>query len=146
MRRLSSALTSAPGPWEWDRILKAAGLAANSHTPKCLRDTFASQLLSNGVSKERIQRYLGHSSVVVTETHYAKWVGNTEEWEEMERVDGEVTPDFMARLPSPPSSPPSGVTVTSSRVTPEARNVAKWLRERVVELGGIEPPTLRLPA
>lgn len=39
-----------------------------------LRDTFAVDLLSKGFSVEDLSKLLGHSSVKVTERHYAPWV------------------------------------------------------------------------
>jgi integrase len=41
--------------------------------PHRLRDTFAVRMLLKGVSIEDVSRLLGHSSVKVTETYYAKW-------------------------------------------------------------------------
>jgi len=44
--------------------------------PHRLRDTFAVRKLLRGVPIEDVQRLLGHSSVRVTETYYAKWVAS----------------------------------------------------------------------
>jgi integrase len=41
--------------------------------PHRLRDTFAVRALLRGVPLEDVSRLLGHSSIKVTETHYAKW-------------------------------------------------------------------------
>jgi integrase len=38
------------------------------------RDTFATELLLAGVPLERVSVLLGHSSIKVTEKHYAPWV------------------------------------------------------------------------
>jgi integrase len=43
--------------------------------PHRLRDTFAVRKLLAGFQLEDVSRLLGHSSVKVTETYYAKWVG-----------------------------------------------------------------------
>lgn len=43
-----------------------------------LRDTFACDLLQNGVSLEDVSNLLGHQSIVTTERHYAKWIPGTE--------------------------------------------------------------------
>ena len=42
--------------------------------PHRFRDTFAVELLLAGVPLERVSVLLGHSSVKVTEKHYAPWV------------------------------------------------------------------------
>jgi integrase len=42
--------------------------------PHRLRDIFAVRMLLKGISLEDLSRLLGHSSVRVTETYYAKWV------------------------------------------------------------------------
>ena len=38
------------------------------------RDTFAVELLKNGVSLETVSMLLGHASIKVTEKHYKPWV------------------------------------------------------------------------
>lgn len=83
--------------------MKRAGLDTGeaSHTPKDLRDTFASQLLTVGVPLERIKKYLGHATIRVTEKHYATWV-HEEEAEGFRLGEGEVRPDFLARLVESP--------------------------------------------
>ena len=44
------------------------------HIPNRFRDTFAVELLLSGVPIERVSILLGHSSVRITEKHYAPWV------------------------------------------------------------------------
>lgn len=44
--------------------------------PHRLRDTFAINKLLAGLQLDDVSRLLGHSSVKVTETYYAKWVGS----------------------------------------------------------------------
>jgi len=44
--------------------------------PHRLRDTFAVRKLLSGFQLDDVQRLLGHSSVKVTETYYAKWVSS----------------------------------------------------------------------
>jgi integrase len=46
---------------------------------KGVRDTFAVELLFAGVPLERISILLGHSSVKITEKHYAPWVRERQE-------------------------------------------------------------------
>ena len=52
-----------------------AGLSSHPSRPTfhSLRDTFASTLLRSGVRLEVVSKLLGHSSVVVTERHYARF-------------------------------------------------------------------------
>src|SRR5215470_6070468 len=58
------------GPW---RIaLATAGLAWRK--PYALRHTFATLLLSQGQSAKYVAAQLGHSSVMTTFTHYARWM------------------------------------------------------------------------
>jgi len=60
----------------WQRTLaklfENAGIA-NGHAHR-FRDTFSVKLLSAGVSLEAVSVLLGHSSVKITEKHYAPWV------------------------------------------------------------------------
>jgi integrase len=42
---------------------------------KDLRDTFASQLLTSGVSLGYVSKQLGHADVAVTARHYARRAG-----------------------------------------------------------------------
>jgi integrase len=42
--------------------------------PHRLRDTFATRSLLRGISIGDVSRLLGHSSVKITETYYAKWI------------------------------------------------------------------------
>ncbi len=53
-------------------------LGARCGVPDCrphrLRDTFAVRKLLSGLQLDDVSRLLGHSSVKVTETYYAKWV------------------------------------------------------------------------
>ena len=54
---------------------RARGLAGikDGH-PHRFRDTFAVELLLSGVPLERVSVLLGHSSIKVTERHYAPWI------------------------------------------------------------------------
>lgn len=59
------------------RILKAAELPKHFST-HCLRHTYASILISDGVSLAYVQRQLGHKSIKLTVDTYGKWlpIGN----------------------------------------------------------------------
>jgi integrase/recombinase XerD len=67
-------LTTAVRMWDMrlKRIFNKAGIF-NGHAHR-LRDTFATELLLQGVSMENVSRLLGHQSIKVTERHYAPWV------------------------------------------------------------------------
>ncbi len=54
------------------RVFKAAKIAG-AH-PHRFRHTFAVELLKKGVPMEEVSVLLGHSSVRITEKHYASWV------------------------------------------------------------------------
>lgn len=59
----------------WAGLLRDAGLPHFGwHT---LRHTYAARLLSAGVSIFKVSRWLGHSSVLVTESHYGHLVPET---------------------------------------------------------------------
>ena len=56
-------------------VFKKAGLAGQGHMMSHrLRETFAVDLLENGVPMEEVSKLLGHESIKTTERHYAKWV------------------------------------------------------------------------
>jgi len=52
---------------QWARACAAAGVAGA--TPHALRHTYASRLVTNGVTIARVQKLLGHSSIVTTERY-----------------------------------------------------------------------------
>ena len=90
---------------EWRRILQRAGLG--HRTPKDLRDTFASQLLTAGVQLGYVSKQLGHADVAVTAKHYARWAGGDLYRLPLTLLPGEVPADFIARLEKSPHSPPT---------------------------------------
>ena len=59
------------------KVFELAGIE-NGH-PHRFRDTFAVELLLAGVPMERVSVLLGHSSIRVTERHYAPWVRSRQE-------------------------------------------------------------------
>jgi integrase len=72
-------VTSAIGVWErtFKRLFDIAGIP-DGHAHR-LRDTFAVDLLQRGVSLEDVSVLLGHSSIRITEKHYAPWVKSRQE-------------------------------------------------------------------
>jgi site-specific recombinase XerD len=65
---------TAAGNWRRTlrRVFKLAGVK-DGH-PHRFRDTFAVELLLAGVPLERVSVLLGHTSIKVTEKHYAPWI------------------------------------------------------------------------
>ncbi len=59
--------------WNLKRVLAAAGLPSH-HTPHSLRHSYASILLSAGVSPEYVRRQLGHKSLDLTIRVYGSWL------------------------------------------------------------------------
>ena len=73
--KLKSAVT------DWQRSLaKVYGTAGvpDAHAHR-FRDSFAVELLMSGVPLERVSVLRGHSSVKITERHYAPWVRERQE-------------------------------------------------------------------
>jgi len=80
----------------FDCACGAAGLTG--HTPKGLRDTFASQLLTAGVTLAYVALQLGHQDEKTTAKHYAKWVASDRYREPMALIEGEVPADLLTRM------------------------------------------------
>jgi integrase len=118
----------------WRRILKRAKLGHRS--PKDLRDTYASWLLSLGVQFGYVSQQLGHSDVAVTARHYAKWCGGDQYREPMSLLPGEVPADLIARVIESPQSPLNA----DSREWIVRDNSAEY-GEFLVAQGRIELPT-----
>jgi len=55
------------------RVLAKAALGPQ-YSPKSLRHTYASIMISEGANLLYVARQLGHSSVSVTEKHYTRWI------------------------------------------------------------------------
>ena len=108
---------------EWRRISKRADLGRVRL--KDLRDTFASQLLTAGITLQYISGQLGHESVGVTEKHYAKWIGDDDYREPMRLDDGEIPADLLARLPEKVPT-----VVPTHKNESEAFQGVKWRSQR----------------
>ena len=80
----------------FDATCRRAGLGG--HTPKDLRDSFASWLLTCGVQLGYVSTQLGHGDVAVTAAHYARWAGGDAYRKPLEVQSGEVPADLLARL------------------------------------------------
>jgi len=80
----------------WRLILDRAKIGHRS--PKDLRDTYASWLLSLGVQLGYVSQQLGHSDVAVTARHYARWCGGNVYRDPMKLAPGEVPADLLARI------------------------------------------------
>jgi integrase len=86
------------------RVVRAAGLPAH-FTPHCLRHTYASLLLVDGVSPVYVQRQLGHSSIAMTCDLYGRWLpmGNKAA---VDRLDGPRGSSVVAAAaPAPEMGP-----------------------------------------
>jgi integrase len=69
------------------------------------RDTFAVELLNRGVPIDRVSLLLGHSSVKVTERHYAPFVKERQQQLEVyARLAWDDSPVDTANLRSVPST------------------------------------------
>ena len=78
------------------RTMTEAGIVGQHH-PHRFRHTFAVELLKDGTPLEDIAILLGHSSVKITERHYAAWVRSRQErleknvaksWERLKVIEG----------------------------------------------------------
>jgi len=71
----NGSVRSVTANWQrkLDGLFKKADLKRRAHAHQ-LRDTFAVEMLLAGVTIEQVSMLLGHSSVKITEKHYAPWV------------------------------------------------------------------------
>ena len=127
---------------EWRRVCERAGLGHRAM--KDLRDTFASQLLTAGVSLGYVSRLLGHSDAATTARHYATWAGGDAYRQPMRVRRGEVAPDLLARLAGAaksPQSPPSDSEARRAAAGGGSENVSD--SEGIEGAGGGGPPGTR---
>jgi integrase len=69
------------------KIFTRAGIVSEGHMKSHrLRDTFACELLQQGVPLEDVSKMLGHTSIGTTERHYSAWVKGRQD-----RLDSLVT-------------------------------------------------------
>jgi integrase len=80
----------------FDCVCSAADL--EGHTPKDLRDSFASHLLTVGIARSYVALQLGHEDEKTTGRHYAKWIEGDQYRESMALLEGEVPADLIARV------------------------------------------------
>ena len=99
-----STVRSAKGKWQ-RRLQRLFGLAKvpTGHAHR-LRDTFAVELLLAGVPLDRVSVLLGHSSIRITERHYAPWTRSRQE---------QIEADLKAAWSNDP------VVLTDGKGTPE---------------------------
>ena len=77
------------------KIKKADGTVKRSH-PHMFRDTFAVELLLSGVPIDQVSLLLGHSSVKVTEKHYAPFVkARQEQLEKSVKLSWQVQREWL---------------------------------------------------
>jgi integrase/recombinase XerD len=95
---------SAKGKWQrrLQRLFELAKAAAG-HAHR-FRDTFAVELLLAGVPLDRVSVLLGHSSIRITERHYAPWTRSRQE---------QIEADLKAAWSNDP------VVLTDGKGTPE---------------------------
>ena len=74
-----STVRSSKGKWQrrLQRLFHLANIATG-HAHR-FRDTFAVELLLAGVPLDRVSVLLGHSSIRITERHYAPWTRSRQE-------------------------------------------------------------------
>jgi integrase len=93
------------GPLDADKVrvhfkhaLKAAGLSLH-FTPHSLRHSYASILLSDGVSPAYVQRQLGHATITLTVDTYGKWLPSSDK-AAADRLDGPAGIKMVSAAPS----------------------------------------------
>ena len=86
-------------------LCKTAGIEKVG--PHMLRDTYASQLLSAGITLAYVSAQLGHADVAITARSYAKWVGDEPTGRPSRSARARSRPISSADSPSPTRVPPA---------------------------------------
>ena len=112
----------------WRRSLTRMFTVANIRKPdgtlkRChahmFRDTFAVELLNKGVPIDRVSLLLGHSSVKVTEKHYAPFV--KEQQQQLENYAKMAWDETVTHVPPPPRTKRSRPFLLKARSAKAAR-------------------------
>jgi integrase len=97
-------------------VLESAKLTGRGYTPKNLRHSFASWLLTAGVRIQYVGELLGHADGGITASkHYAKWVPRGYV-EPPTLSDGELVVDLIERIAESPQSNPTSVSTAKTDV------------------------------
>jgi len=99
------------------RVFELAGIQGG-HAHR-FRDTFAVELLQRGVSLETVSILLGHSSIRITEKHYAPWVKSRQE--ALERAVRLAWEEGAADTPAGPPTPESAESGISGKPASSTR-------------------------
>lgn len=105
---------------DWQRTLRrlfALTTVTGAHAHR-FRDTFAVELLLAGVDMTDVSVLLGHSSIKVTEKHYAAWVATRQRRLESIVQKTWQTPETVSLAPVPASAP-------VPQPTPESASTAR---------------------
>ena len=97
-------------------VLESAKLAGRGYTPKNLRHSFASWLLTAGIPVAYVGELLGHADGGITASkHYAKWVPRGYAAPPA-LSDGELVVDLLARIAESPQSDPTAASTAKNDV------------------------------
>ncbi len=101
-------------------VLESANLAGRGYTPKNLRHSFASWLLTGGVPVAYVGELLGHADGGITASkHYAKWVPRGYVAPPA-LSDGELVVDLIERIANWPQSDPTSASTAKKEVLQSA--------------------------
>jgi integrase/recombinase XerD len=127
----ASTVHSAKGKWQrrLQRLFEFAQVPTGH--PHRFRDTFAVELLLAGVPLDRVSILLGHSSIRITERHYAPWTRSRQE---------QIEADLMAAWSNDPLIGEVHAGYTAKR----AARTLVFSRRRIGRGGGDRTHDLRL--